>query len=284
MQEPPPQIRDIMQPHKPRPNGPIPPSCVTRKNKPARADTRPCAACVGRPVKVAVVATKGLAKTLPAEALRAQARCWKWHFITGDSRALERIRSVSPHVLVLSTNLPAACGLPPARQLQAHVPGLRVVVVAQHAPANAVILHSLLGGAFGCLVEPVSPAQVARAVAGLADRLPALCPKAQAVVLQFLHDLGAAPRPKLLTPREYEIMLCVEQGLSHKDIASALNLKETTLHAHFTSIFKKLGVHDTHSALREFVRLRASAGGGAGWQPATETPSSPAAHNLRPES
>ena len=253
-----------MQPHKPTPSGPIPPSCVTRKNKPARADTRPCAACVGRPVKVAVVATKGLAKTLPAEALRAQARCWKWHFITGDSRALARIRSVSPHVLVLSTNLPAACSLPSARQLQAHVPELRVLLIAPNAPANAAILHSLIGGAFGCLVEPVSPAQVAWAIAGLADRLPALCPKAQAVVLQFLHDLGAAPRPKVLTPREYEIMLCVEQGLVHKHLASALNLKETTLHAHFDSIFKKLGVHDRHSALREFVRLRACAGGGGG--------------------
>ena len=178
MQEPSPQIRDIVQQDKQTPSGPIPPSCVIRKNKPARADIRPCAACVRRPVKVAVVVTNDFARTLPTGALREQARCWAWHFIPCDSRALERIRSVSPHVLMLSTNLPATCGLPSARQLQAHVPELRVLLVAQHGAANAGILHSLMDGAFGCLVEPVSPAQVARAVAWLAEGFPALCAEA----------------------------------------------------------------------------------------------------------
>jgi len=45
-----------------------------------------------------------------------------------------------------------------------------------------------------------------------------------------------------LTPRQAEILLWVQRGLSNKQIAKRLNLVESTVKLHMTGILKKYGV------------------------------------------
>jgi two-component system nitrate/nitrite response regulator NarL len=53
-----------------------------------------------------------------------------------------------------------------------------------------------------------------------------------------------------LTPREREIVKLLGVGASNKEIGNQLNVTEKTVKAHFTSIFRKLGVSDRlHLAL-----------------------------------
>ncbi len=53
-----------------------------------------------------------------------------------------------------------------------------------------------------------------------------------------------------LTPREREIVQLLGVGASNKEIGNQLNVTEKTVKAHFTSIFRKLGVSDRlHLAL-----------------------------------
>ena len=53
-----------------------------------------------------------------------------------------------------------------------------------------------------------------------------------------------------LTPRERQIVRLLGGGASNKEIANELNVTEKTVKAHFTSIFRKLGVSDRlHLAL-----------------------------------
>jgi DNA-binding NarL/FixJ family response regulator len=52
-----------------------------------------------------------------------------------------------------------------------------------------------------------------------------------------------------LTPREIEVLDCVAQGFSNRDIAEALFVNEQTVKNHMTSIFRKLEVDDRVQAL-----------------------------------
>jgi DNA-binding NarL/FixJ family response regulator len=64
-------------------------------------------------------------------------------------------------------------------------------------------------------------------------------------VKTLLHDAGnLSPKGKIshITSREQEIIECICQGLSNKEIAKILSLSEHTVKAHLSTIFKKFNV------------------------------------------
>jgi DNA-binding NarL/FixJ family response regulator len=58
-----------------------------------------------------------------------------------------------------------------------------------------------------------------------------------------------------LSPREYEVIALIVEGLSNKAIAARLGLTEATVKTHVTHIFEKLAVEDrTQAALAAVKR------------------------------
>ena len=65
------------------------------------------------------------------------------------------------------------------------------------------------------------------------------------LVKALLQDTGALSKTGKIngiSGREQEIIACVSQGLSHKQIAGRLVLSENTVKAHLNTIFKKLNI------------------------------------------
>jgi LuxR family transcriptional regulator, positive regulator of biofilm formation len=65
------------------------------------------------------------------------------------------------------------------------------------------------------------------------------------LVKALLQDAGALSKTGKIngiTGREQEIIACVAQGLSNKEIAGRLVLSENTVKAHLNTIFKKLNI------------------------------------------
>jgi DNA-binding CsgD family transcriptional regulator len=63
----------------------------------------------------------------------------------------------------------------------------------------------------------------------------------------------------MLTPREREVMGCVEDGLSNAEIARKLWIQPTTVRKHLENIFAKLGVRSRTAALSRLQVSRAKA-------------------------
>jgi LuxR family maltose regulon positive regulatory protein len=53
-----------------------------------------------------------------------------------------------------------------------------------------------------------------------------------------------------LTPREGELLRCLTEGMSNRDIALALTVSETTVKWHLKNIFGKLAVSNRVQAVR----------------------------------
>lgn len=69
------------------------------------------------------------------------------------------------------------------------------------------------------------------------------------------QDKTAEENIKILTPRQIDVIRCISQGMSNKQIAYALGLTEGTVKLHVTAILKILNVYNRTGAVMEAAKL-----------------------------
>jgi DNA-binding NarL/FixJ family response regulator len=73
------------------------------------------------------------------------------------------------------------------------------------------------------------------------------------VAHQILDSFQSKPNPKeseLLTPREKQVLKCLADGMSNKEIADSLLISESTVLIHFKNIKKKLFIKTNINLMR----------------------------------
>ncbi|CAH2599359.1 Helix-turn-helix transcriptional regulator [Rhodovastum atsumiense] len=103
----------------------------------------------------------------------------------------------------------------------------------------------------GVLPAAATPAQVAAAVAAIAEGLSVRVPGGSRESPEFVPPEPARP---LLTPREVEILALVGQGQSNKAIARRLGISAHTVKYHLESVFTKLGASSRAEAVTTGLR------------------------------
>jgi DNA-binding NarL/FixJ family response regulator len=151
--------------------------------------------------------------------------------------ALEMIERLLPDVAVLDCQLPGLDGAQVAQEIQRR--GLPVRVLALSAYADDRYVREMLeAGATGYLLKEEAPdvilAAVQTAARGEGYFSPAVADKVAA--------WAQGEQPGGLTERELETLRLVAQGLSNKEIAQDLGVKERTVEFHVGNVLRKLGV------------------------------------------
>jgi len=122
-----------------------------------------------------------------------------------------------------------------------------ILEISRHAPTSRIVLwvhsvnvqlaHELKeAGIAGILRKQLSGELIIRCLT-----------KVAAGELWFERELMSSmlgARPVRLSPREQQLVALVSQGLSNKQIASALVISEGTVKVYFSRLFRKLGVSD----------------------------------------
>jgi DNA-binding NarL/FixJ family response regulator len=67
-------------------------------------------------------------------------------------------------------------------------------------------------------------------------------------------DSALARSPYQLTPRETDVLGCLQKGLHDKEIASVLGISPQTVHTHLKRTFEKLGAHTRTEAVMKFLQ------------------------------
>jgi DNA-binding NarL/FixJ family response regulator len=143
-----------------------------------------------------------------------------------------------PDVLLLDVGLaPSVRTL--LEQVHAHVPSLRLVAFGE-APDRSWVGEALRGGATGFVPKRTPPEELA----------PALIRAMNGTQLdEVLLDAVGVPKV-LLTGREAEIVARAAGGETNRQIARALEVSETTVKSHLTSIHRKLGTESRDELVR----------------------------------
>ena len=164
----------------------------------------------------------------------------------GDGEEAVRLAvELKPDVVIMDISMPNLDGLQATRQIKAHYPDIAVLVLTIHTDDES-ILEILKAGAAGYLLKSAFGDEVAHAVRAVATGDMVL---SAPIGLRLLKQAARFPtRPVLLEAgenlsiRELEVLKLTARGLSNKDVASALNIKQRTVKGHLADIFSKLRV------------------------------------------
>jgi DNA-binding NarL/FixJ family response regulator len=169
-------------------------------------------------------------------------------------------QALRPDVTLMDLRMPILDGAAATRQIKTALPDCQVIVLTTFDDDEAVF-EGLRAGAVGYLLKDVSSDKLAEAVRAAARGESFLQPAIAAKVVAEFARLGqtavaAAPNQNQtlaepLSERELEVLACLSQGASNKEIAAQLFIAEGTVKNHITNILGKLGVTDrTQAALR----------------------------------
>ncbi len=142
----------------------------------------------------------------------------------------------------------------PLRRLQELAPEMGIVILV--SPGESRSVSQMRAGATECLASDARPEEIVQAVRRVARA-------SSAIGCQSLGSQGgghdAAAIVPQLTKRQREVLALLIDGNTRATIALTLDIRESTVHAHMKTIFKRLGL-DTRSAVREWAISGASPG------------------------
>jgi len=165
--------------------------------------------------------------------------------------ALQKIRQLSPEVVLMDISLPLMDGIAVTRQITHEFPSMAVIMLTMYRQSQQV-LRAMKNGARGYLLKSVSSQELAQAIRTVHEGGTLIEPELTgAIVSEYrrLSNSAAGGRPiRALSEKEIEIIRYVATGMSNKEIAEKLAYSEKTVKNYLSIIFQKLGTRDRTQA------------------------------------
>ena len=160
----------------------------------------------------------------------------------GDA-ALAAVRTRPPDVLVLDLRMPGRTGLEVLKVMADEQINCRTVLLTAALKDDDVV-EALRLGATGVVLKESEPGALLECVRRVHAGEQWIDRETMSRAFGRVLHREAAVREtgKNLTPREFEIVRMITQGLRNKAIAERLSISEGTVKIHLHNIYEKLGV------------------------------------------
>lgn len=162
-------------------------------------------------------------------------------------QTLERLEKVEPDVIVMDINLPGINGVEATRLVKKKWPNIKVLILTMYNH-DEYLMSALNNGADGYLLKDAPSDNVIDAIRAVAKGESILHPSMTKKLINYHHQ-QQQPEEKALTQREKEVLICLVEGLSNKEIAQRLYISDKTVKIHVSKIFKKLNVKSRSQAV-----------------------------------
>jgi DNA-binding NarL/FixJ family response regulator len=163
----------------------------------------------------------------------------------GDE-AITQTLELLPDILLLDLYMPRLPGLEAMRAIMSGSPTVKIVLLTSTISTQQVI-EALQIGARGIVLKDALADHLTSAIRAVVSGDYWIGGKRVVNLVGALHELmqkAAVPDRKTfgLTPREMEVVGCIVEGCSNRDIARQFSLSEETVKRHLSNIFDKTGV------------------------------------------
>jgi two-component system, NarL family, response regulator DevR len=165
-----------------------------------------------------------------------------------------RIAASQPvDVAIVDFRLPDGTGADAAIGIREHRPEAAVIFLSAD-DSDQAILAAVEAGASGYLVKSASGPRIVDAVRRAAEGEMLIPAPKLAALLGRRRELAGqdgdrARQLASLTPREYEILQLLTQGMDNREIADRLNVAYPTVRSHVRKVLEKLGARSRLEAV-----------------------------------
>jgi DNA-binding NarL/FixJ family response regulator len=181
--------------------------------------------------------------------------------VSGGEEGVNAARALEPDLAILDLTMPGMDGLTALPLMREASPATSVVVLTA-AEDDTNLLTAIRLGAAGYLLKSEPPERIVEFLRGVAHGEAAL---SGAVARRLLDQVregglqhGVVPQSfaDLLSARELEVLLLLDQHLSTEEIAKRLFISEHTVRSHVKNLLAKLGVSSRREALERLAAAR----------------------------
>jgi DNA-binding NarL/FixJ family response regulator len=174
------------------------------------------------------------------------------------ARAVQQALETRPDICLLDLRMPGS-GVAAAWEISARLPTTKVVMLTV-SDDDASLFAALRAGAVGYLVKDLDLSILPRTLQDVADGKAAIPRNLVARLVKEFH--ASDPRFRTtavsgeqgvrLTSREWDVLAALADGMSTREIGRRLQLKQSGVRAHISSIVRKLGVKNREQAIAFF--------------------------------
>jgi two-component system, NarL family, response regulator NreC len=163
------------------------------------------------------------------------------------SEAIEQVKTLRPHILLLDIAMPGLGGLETTLELKKVAPEVKIVILTQYANKE-YLFRFLKAGVSGYVLKRAAGSDLIGAIKAVHSGGTFIHPDmAPAVIEGYLG--GARPAEEEdwyenLTDREKQVFKLVAEGKTNKEIAEMLSVSVKTAMAHRAHVNEKLGIHN----------------------------------------
>ena len=163
----------------------------------------------------------------------------------GEVAVKEALR-LSPDVIIMDLMMPKKDGAEATAELREKLPSAKIIILTTFGASDG-IAHALESGAAGALVKTADDDALVATIRAVAS--------GETVISAEIKRLLAEnpPIPKL-TPRQIEVLQSMTRGLTNRDIAKQLGIRQDRVDEHVAAILTKIGAANRTEAVAIALR------------------------------
>jgi len=160
--------------------------------------------------------------------------------------AVREAMRLNPDIVIMDLMMPKKNGVDATVEIAEKAPGARVVLLTTFGASDG-IAHALAAGAKGAILKNADNAELVRAIRKVARG-------GEFISTEIRQQLEADPPIPELTPRQLEILASMVRGLTDRDIANQLGIRQDGVNDHVRAILQKIGAANRTEATAIAIR------------------------------
>ena len=168
--------------------------------------------------------------------------------------AVAKARELLPDIILMDLQMPEMDGVEAIEQILGEKLQTGIIILTTY-DTDEYLFRGIEAGARGYLLKDSPPEEVVKAIRTVRQGESLIQPSVASKLLDRLGQLSCNPAPETtLSRREIEVLQVMATGAANKQIASDLNIGQSTVKTHIVRIFNKLGVNGRTEAVAEAVK------------------------------
>jgi two-component system response regulator NreC len=166
--------------------------------------------------------------------------------VNSGDEAIQAVHDLKPDVVLMDVVMPGISGIEATRRIKETSPEVAVLALTMHEDEQ-YFFEMLNAGASGYVPKRAAPDDLVSAIRVASQGNVFLYPTmAKLLVKDFLQrsEAGTAPPSEELTGREREVLTCIAEGMTNREIAETLVISTKTVDRHRENIMRKLNLHN----------------------------------------